>query len=435
MGRPGLDYLNSLEDWKGTGDFSPGPISQVLKALGNPQDRVNSVHIAGTNGKGSVAAAIAAILGGSGARVGLAVSPHLARCNERIVVDGKAVSDDLLNELGLEIKKASDNRAIRLTFFEGIVASAFLAFAHSHLDWIVVETGLGGRLDATNTIARPKSCVIVTIDWDHENILGNQLGLIAKEKAGIIKAGAQLILGALPPEASQIALDVAREARTAAEFVFGRDFYTEQIYSAESPSYGFHGHGGAFFEFKPSLRGSHQAHNMAIAIQTCLALGVSEKHCRQGVEKVFWPARLEEIEYKGKKWLLDCAHNMGGINCLANYLKQKRINDASLAFGVLGEKEWGEMAAILVPYVKRWSLLKPNSHRALDCAVLERHLSRNGIRTKSFGLDYENFISSELAEKTNEIRIITGSMYMVGGVRSILTQGEKAIWQPVAAAY
>ena len=204
----GLDYLATLTRWDGTGEFNLTALSRVLNYFGNPQDKVPSIHVGGTNGKGSVCVTTAAIIGAAGYRCGLATSPHLSRINERIVIDGHEVDDYSLSTLALELERSCVRKKETLTYHEALTAMSFLAFFENKVDWMVVEVGLGGTLDASNVISKPEISVITTIDFDHEDILGNSLRLIAREKAGIIKNGSRVVIGPMSAEAREIILKI-----------------------------------------------------------------------------------------------------------------------------------------------------------------------------------------------------------------------------------
>ena len=175
--RSGLEYLSKLTPWNGRGGFALEYITKVLERLGNPQDSLPSIHIAGTNGKGSVSSAVSSILAASGYRVGLNTSPHLEQMNERLVVDGLSVSDEFLGEFAFAVRNAAQRALVELSFHEAITAIAFLGFREIGVEWMVMEVGLGGRLDASNVISRPAATAIVTIDYDHQAILGNTLAV------------------------------------------------------------------------------------------------------------------------------------------------------------------------------------------------------------------------------------------------------------------
>ena len=187
----GIAYLEKLTPWNGRGGFALEGIVKVLKRLGDPQDSYPTIHIAGTNGKGSVSSGISSILGAAGYRVGLNSSPHLQSLNERIAIDGLPIDSTALGEFCHDVRVAANRDLVELSFHEAITVVSFLAFREIGVEWAVVEVGLGGRLDASNVISRPAATAIVTIDYDHQAILGNTLAEIAAEKAGIIKQGCQ----------------------------------------------------------------------------------------------------------------------------------------------------------------------------------------------------------------------------------------------------
>ena len=223
VGHEGLKYLSSLAPWKGKGGFTLDKMRALMAELGNPQDTYHSVHIAGTNGKGSVTVALAAMAGAAGFRTGMTISPHLGTMNERIVIDGAPITDELLDIQATKVAEAQERLNIELSFFEGITACAFLAFHAVGVDWAILEVGLGGRLDATNVVRSPRACVIVSIDFDHQDILGPTLECIASEKAGIIKPRAPVYVGSVSKEARDVIYARARSLDAPIYFV-GQDF-------------------------------------------------------------------------------------------------------------------------------------------------------------------------------------------------------------------
>ncbi len=253
----GLSYLSGLRPWGGKGDFSLSSIKTVMGRLGNPQDSVKSIHVAGTNGKGSVSAGIASILGAAGFSVGLTISPHLARINERIVIDGVPIGDDELSLMAEEVRMASTG--IELSFFEAITATFFLTAARRKVDYMVVETGLGGRLDATNVISRPEVSCITSIDFDHVAILGDTLPKIAAEKAGIIKGGSLAVVGEVGEDSFGVINDLST-AVSAKLYGFGRDFSVSIV--GHSRNVGLYNGIRSSFEIEPKLQGQHQIKNI-----------------------------------------------------------------------------------------------------------------------------------------------------------------------------
>jgi dihydrofolate synthase/folylpolyglutamate synthase len=428
----GLEYLGGLRPWNGRGGFSLVELVRVMKRLGNPQDRVPTVHIAGTNGKGSVSAAIASILGACGYRVGLNVSPHLQQLNERIVIDGLPCSDEFLGEFAYSVRQTAGREGVELSFHEAITAIAFLGLFEVGVEWAVIEVGLGGRLDASNVISRPAATAIVTISFDHQAILGDTLGKIAVEKAGIIKPGSPLITGILGKEADQV---VSRMAAGVPHYKFGRDYDARIVDRAGGKAIEYWGKEfiegkNVSLEFSPSLAGDHQAHNLSVAATIGLVLGLPSKQVKTGLEGVFWPGRLEEIDLSGLHLVLDCAHNPAGIESFISFLESRGVRGIDLTFGVLDTKNWQEMIKRLAPYVATWRLVKPESDRALDQQVLaeEIRVSRSGVRIECYGDDYERCLREVFSQCTGGSAFITGSMYMVGRLREMLSVPTRPLW-------
>ena len=435
----GLAYLKGLRPWNGRGGFSLDELVAVLRRLGDPQDRVPTVHIAGTNGKGSVSAAVASILGSSGCKVGLNISPHLQKLNERIVVDGFSCSDEFLGEFAYAVKQAAARELVELSFHEAITAIAFLGLFEYGVEWSVIEVGLGGRLDASNVISRPVATAIVTISFDHQAILGDTLGKIAAEKAGIIKRGSPLITGILGKEADSV---VSKLAADVPHFKFGRDFDARVVEDSNGGKcieyWGkeFLGGRNLGFNFKPGLSGIHQAHNLSVAASIGLALGINKDTVKAGIEGVFWPGRLEKVSVSGLNLVLDCAHNPAGIDSFISFLESTEAREIDLTFGVLDTKSWQEMVKKLRPYVKTWRLLRPDSERALPLEQIRQELGVSGIgirntddvRVEVYGDDYERCLRDLMSGGGGPTAFITGSMYMVGRLREMLSIPERPIW-------
>jgi dihydrofolate synthase / folylpolyglutamate synthase len=414
--RTGLQYLYSLAQWQGKGDFGLDDILKVLAELGDPQDSIPSIHIAGTNGKGSVSAALASILGSAGYRVGLTISPHLEHPRERIIIDGLPISDDFLEEQALILKETSERIGVNLSFHEGMTALAFMAFASQRLDYIVLEVGLGGTRDSTNVIKQSKVAAIVTIDYDHVEILGPSLADIARQKAGIIKGGETVVMGALPPEAEAAVQEVANKKHSKVH-VLGTDF------DVSVNDHSFRLSSGQSFTAVPALQGSHQYHNMAVASEIASLLNISVESIRQGIESVYWPGRLESV---GKGLLLDCAHNPAGIRTLISFLDSQCLKDITLVFGVLNTKGWREMADLLSPRVKSWFIIEPPSKNAVGAHEIKEYLSSIGVKEVRTFSDYD-----ELSEELNRVegmRIVSGSMYMLAEVRRRLQIPSRPYW-------
>lgn len=429
--KEGLQYLNGLMQWLGTHGFALDNVRTVLQTLGNPQDKVRSIHVAGTNGKGSVSTIIAAILGSTGARVGLNTSPHLSRVNERIIIDGYPVDDETLGTFSLRLKKASEWVGVELSFFEAITSLSFMIFADLGLDWMVIEVGLGGRLDATNVIANPVACVVVTIDYDHEDYLGDTLTSIAKEKASIIKPGSKVVTGSLRPEA-RVELLAASSKAGAVTHEFGRTFSCH-FEPADTLKCRYNS-GADDFNFTPRLSGEHQSHNFGVAIKACREIGVPVSCCIAGASHAFWPARLERFKYNKRDIILDCAHNPAGVQSLVDYIRSDIKGKVDLAFGVLKTKKWQTMVELLLPVVGTWYVLEPKSQMALPADELSRHLSSFGVSSITYGDNYIKCLSELCRGGHKSTLVIAGSVYLAGAIRPLLADEFPALWQSSSVA-
>lgn len=433
----GLQYLEGLPPWSGGGGFTLEAITTVLRYLGNPQDAYPTVHIAGTNGKGSVSASVASILGAAGYTVGLNTSPHLEKLNERLVFDGIACSDELLGEVAYEVKRASERSVTTLSFHEALTAIAALAMREVGVDWGVFEVGLGGRLDASNVISRPAAVAIVTIDYDHQHILGETLTEIATEKAGIIKPGSVVVTGILPKEAQAVVLSKSKGNIVS---MFGRDFDARIVNRGRADvTIGYWGKNpidgkSVSFEFESGLLGDHQAHNLAVAANLGLSVGIGEREIIEGLKNVFWPGRLETTGLQHVEITIDCAHNRAGIQSFLSHLQQRGESMIDLTFGVLDTKNWKEMLGLLLPRVKTLRLLSPDSSRALPLGDIEEEVRLSGIdvRIVSYHKDYEGCLKAILSESENGRAYITGSMYMVGAMRAMLGLESRPLWKKCA---
>ncbi|RIL08810.1 MAG: hypothetical protein DCC75_07990, partial [Proteobacteria bacterium] len=398
----GLNYLNSLKEWVGDiTEFSLEPIKLVLAALGDPQDKIPSIHVAGTNGKGSVCAMVAAGLASTGARVGLTTSPHLTRLNERIVIDGRAISDELLNEFSELVCRAASKVNTKLSFFEAMIATAFLVFEQESLDWMVVEVGLGGRLDSSNVISRPEVASIVTVALDHQAMLGATIREIAAEKAGIIKTGSLCTIGPVEDEAF---IEISRRADDHNVKIerFGRDFGLDLNYSG--------------------TEGSYQKINHAVAANILKQLGFLSDEVLESATKAYWPARLEWLEHTGRKLLIDCAHNPAGVGALCEYLTSQSLTGLTVIFGALETKNWNTMIDSLRDFGSEWVIFEPDHAKAVSAERIGEYLSRNEISFSVMGREYEKL--EEIIQSTSMERsiLITGSIYLVGKLREQLVK-------------
>ena len=334
-------------------------IRGVCDALGDPQKNLRAIHVAGTNGKGAVCAMIDACLRAGGLRACRYTSPHLVRINERFFVDGKPVDDATLESAADKVFHADSDTNSQLTFFEALTAVAFIAFSETKCDYAVLETGLGGRLDATN-ICVPEICVITKIGLDHCDWLGDTVEKIAAEKAGIIKKGVPIVLGKNDPEV--IAVVKTRASEVGAPFYYAPDMADE----SEIPD-GF------------SLEGAFNREN---AVTALAALKVLKKGSRDGLSNVVWPGRFQRVG----RFIIDGAHNPPAARALAAALRKYAPFAGSvptLIAGFCGDKDVDETLRILAPLVGKGIAVRTNNPRSLAPEELARKMESAGISAVS----------------------------------------------------
>ena len=391
-------------------------INFLLRIIGHPQNYFPSVHIAGTNGKGSTAAMLAAVLSRAGHRTGLYTSPHLIDLRERIQIDGKPIGKNELVTLLAEISAAIDQT--EASFFESITALAFLYFRRKKVDIAVVETGLGGRLDATNTL-RPLISIVTEIGLDHTKILGKTLKPIAAEKAGIFKPEVPCIVGSQNKSVNSFFKQKAKE--TGCPILFSRQnvkFKRIRLTETGSQVHAITNE-NEYKDLFLNLAGEHQLGNLATALLTLdqlrnLGYNIPENAVRQGLSSVQWPARLDLI-CQSPKILLDSAHNAPGMKRLARAVRTLfSFERLILIFGVLEDKAYRTMFRTIAPLADRIILTTPLSERALPAEKLEA-LARNENRPYWIRPQIEDafLLARHMAEK-NDMIVGTGSIYFVG---------------------
>lgn len=373
-----------------------------MAALGNPQDRFAPVvHVAGTNGKGSACAFVRAIAEAAGLRVHVYTSPHLVRFNERIRVGGTLISDEALIPLLEEVERVNAGQPV--TFFEVTTAAAFLAFARNPADLVILEAGMGGRLDATNIVARPAVCAVMPVSFDHMQYLGDTLARIAGEKAGIIKPGVPVVLAPQPDEARAVLEAKAAEAG-APVFASGRDWRVEPLES------GFRYHGRTTIDLPaPSLAGRHQVDNAGAALaiaEHLVAAGFDLRadHFCQGVARAEWPARLQRLTRgplvdllpPGTDLYLDGGHNEGGAAVLAEWA-QGDGRPLDLVCAMLSTKDPVQFLARLAPRVRRLrAVTLPGEPLVLPAAAVADAARKAGMRDVATAAGYQAAVA-ELA--------------------------------------
>ena len=413
------DYLTQLNS--SVIHLGLDPVRKLLASLHNPQDAYASVLIAGTNGKGSIAAMLASILGEVGYRVGLYTSPHLVQLEERIKVNGEMIDGKTLDGLIEEIRGQLQGEGA-LTYFEFLTAVAFLHFLRRQVDVAVLEVGLGGRLDATNVVT-PLVSVISNISLEHKEYLGNRLADIAREKGGIIKAGGLCITAAKQKQVLQVLGEICRE-RKAQLYQLGRHI---RLRRHRNGTFSYYGIGKKYGGLSLSLVGRHQMENAALALAVVEELArrgfpVDAGSIARGLKKTRWEGRLEVLQ-DAPQLILDGGHNPAGIAVLCRALREdfsyKRL---ILVFAVMGDKDFPLMLKKIAPLADRIIITKPETERAAAPAKL-KEIAGLYCRNVEIREPVGEALRLALAVAHKEDLIcVTGSLYLVGEVKK-----EKAI--------
>ncbi len=410
-------------------------MEHALGLIGNPHRRLQAVHIAGTKGKGSVAAMLDAMLRAAGYRTGLYTKPHLVRLTERTRISGAEMPAELLLDYVTRLRPIFDRAGLALTFFEFTVALMFLYFADSAVDAAVIETGLGGRLDSTNVV-RPMLSVITSIGFDHMDRLGNTLAEIAREKGGIIKRDVPAVVGARAPEARQVLCGMAHQLNSPTQLI-DRDFG----YVSRAPAHriDYQGCDLHLRDVEVNLAGPCQHENAAIALAAAEALRAAgwrlEEHAiRRGLADVVWPGRFEVVS-RDPLVIFDCAHNELSIAALLETMRLE-LGEAvrpRLLFACLADKQWREMAGLLAPHVSSVVLTTVRPKRSLEPEYLvplfAPHVPAKVVR------DPLQAIENVMGEaRTDEVILVAGSVYLIGDVYPwfLERQGRRALFPEAA---
>ena len=408
--------------------FNLENITVLMERLGRPDRTYPIVHIAGTNGKGSTAAFLESILRAAGFRTGLNTSPHLERINERIRINGEEVSDQIFAETFTRVQEVIEEllAAGRLeahpTYFECVTALAFEVFARERVEFAVVEVGLGGRLDATN-IVRPQVSVITRIDFDHENYLGHSLEEIAREKAGIVKAGVPVATAPQLPEVREVLRGKAREldatiVDTGEDFDLEREIAEAGCARARARARAM----GEAVRLAPGLPGRFQLENALNAAATARLLQargyrITNQNIEQGIRSTEWPGRLERLQ-AGPDVYLDGAHNPGAARELAQFLEENFARRrVYLIFGAMRDKSVDEVTGILFPLASEVIFTQPGTPRAVSANQLADLAGHHAARYTVIR-DAEEALESALAKaRSDDAVFVTGSLYLVGQLR------------------
>ncbi|WP_068675545.1 folylpolyglutamate synthase/dihydrofolate synthase family protein [Oceanobacillus sp. Castelsardo] len=401
-------------------------IRLLMNALGNPEKQLKFVHIAGTNGKGSVASFLSHILRKAGYKIGLFTSPYITRFNERIKVDHEDISDDSLAKITEMIKNKIEEEHIPTTEFEIMTAIAFQYFYEQQCDIVVLEVGLGGRLDSTNVIEDPLLSIITSIGLDHQAFLGSTLPEIAGEKAGIIKENTPVLLYSQEKDVEDVVFQVAEEKNS---LVFQPDF--SQIANVSTDLSGQSFDYKSIQNLKITLLGEHQLKNAAVVLEAVQLLNengiyIDENALRSGLAETTWPGRFEVI-HQNPIVVIDGAHNIDSIialiDNLTKYFKDKKI---IAILGILKDKDVDEMIERVSPVVDRFITVTPGNPRAMKAEDLALRL-KNKNQLAMVSQSFEEAIDLAL-EAAGEDGIICsfGSLYYIGEIRKTIKSKKYA---------
>ena len=382
-------YKLKGSEHKGSFNLSLENMKTLLKKLNNPEKALKVIHVAGTNGKGSVCAMLSSILKEANYKVGMYTSPHLKEFKERFLINNKKISEQDIIKYFEKVKPMITSQ----TFFEVITAMAFLYFKDKKVDFLVCEVGLGGRLDATNVV-NPLISIITTIGLEHQQYLGETIKKIAFEKAGIIKKGRPTVTG-VKGTALEVIQNIAKKNDS-------------KLYLDGNPIKGV----------SLKLNGDFQLENASLALKAIevlkekYKLNISEPTAKKGLLKTAWHGRMEFIE---KNILVDCAHNIDAIKALKKELLKirKRYKKIHLIIGILKDKDYKSMLNEIMPLIDRAILVKPDIPRAMNPKILAKQIKKYYIiiENPKKALKYARDIA-----KKDDLILITGSIYVVGEV-------------------
>lgn len=386
-------------------------VRAFLEELGNPDEELQIIHVAGTNGKGSVCADLTSVLREAGYHVGTFVSPHLVDIRERFLLDGTPVAEEVFERSFQNVLSAVQIMTGRgychPTFFEFVFLMAMVIFQEQKPDYVILETGLGGRLDTTNVIRRPLGCVITSISLEHTQYLGDSIEKIASEKAGIIKKGIPVVYDANQPEASAVICKRAEEMASAAYGLDREDSYGQVDFAAP-----------------------YQAMNAALAVKLLQVLeipGVDDQVIQRGLSSVCWKGRMQKI---GPGIWLDGAHNPGGIQAFIEAVRKISGTDTTgqgglqLLFAAVSDKDYGQMIEMLcrgLP-IDRVTVVHLNSDRGLEPAILKELFHKNGCSQVETYENVREALDAALRHKGEQDRLFAvGSLYLIGEIEAALS--------------
>jgi dihydrofolate synthase/folylpolyglutamate synthase len=364
-------------------------LRKALRSLGDPQENLKIIHVAGTNGKGSLCAMVSSVLAEAGYKVGTFTSPHLVRFNERIRINGQDIHDDKFAEYMAKAKKLGG-----FSFFETLLIMAYMYFHDEAVDYAVIETGIGGKLDATNVITKPEISVIMAIGFDHMDILGSTIDDITKQKAGIVKKNSNVVLYFPEKQVYNIVRQVC-------------DKRNAMLHVCDEVS-----------DYKLNMIGEHQKKNAAVAGKVCRLLGIDEATTREGLRKTRWAGRLEVVS-DNPLVIFDGSHNVQGAETFNSEIKRimKDKGRLILVLAMLKGKDYANVARILTEHADT-VIVTETDYQSVSALVLANHcLGKNIIIEKSNKAAFNMAIGMA---SESDVVAVSGSLYLVGDIKKRL---------------
>ncbi len=422
-----VDYIETIP--KFTVKHPPEHTRELLSRLGNPQEGIKIIHVAGTNGKGSVCAYLNAMLLSGGKKTGLFTSPHLVRINERFQINGEDVSDEQFLDAFRKVEKAAKEYEAEgeghPSYFETLFLMGMLIFKEAGVEYLVMETGLGGRLDATNVVEKPLACIITSISRDHTEYLGDTLEAIAGEKAGIIKAGVPVIYDA--SQAGPAAVIAAKAAKMGSPaWPMEPSFYEMKTQGREGITFTFAYPGGEKAELAIPYVAKYQMMNASLAFYTMHILrgvhGIPEEVLSEGLSKIKWPCRMEMA---APGVIIDGAHNEDGIAqfvSTAGYFAKE--NEITILFTAVADKHYHEMIGEICEGIHPSHVVATqiDGSRVVPAEVLAEDFKKAGCMDVCAEPDVGEAYEKALGRKGSGMLFCVGSLYLAGELKAYLAK-------------
>lgn len=417
------EVLDRIENQRRFGHLPGVEVSgQMLKKLGNPQREMAFIHIAGTNGKGSVSAFLRAIFGEAGLKTGMFISPHLVDFEERIQVNGEKISKEDVARLGNRL--LAEEYEVTPTMFDYCLGMGLLYFKEQNCDVVILETGLGGRLDSTNAVGTPVVSVITKIGYDHTEILGDTLAEIAAEKAGIIKKGTRLVVESQREEAMEVIMSAAQRVGVKTCRQVETSKITDTAYKDREQEFSYCG----YEKLRIGLLGNHQYENAAAAILaaeeffTEKEMRYTKQMIQDGIRKAVWQGRMEVLSEK-PYFLVDGAHNSNGVEALAESLKKMFPGEKfHFIMGVMADKDYEKMIECLVSVALDFKTVTVEYKRALQAEKLAECIRKKGVPASCAAEIMDCILPENLSE--NHRTVAFGSLYFIGEIKKLWTESR-----------